>query len=197
MSRTSKIHVGDWFGMWQVANTAEVEQTGTNRKVLCRCGKCGYQRLVFVNNLLAGQSTRCNYCRGKRGPDQNSYGHLRSRDIKIGTRIGALTVLAVMQDTPEQRKRRTVKAQCLCGALIIRRVEVIRRDEFPTCHHCRENGTIYRWGDTDHDKIPTAEALTLYCESHECRWFDMTVDPLVEHSTPGFIARMKRNEKGV
>ena len=196
MGRKSKIEVGQWFGMWRVENIADIEQSGPHRKALCRCGKCGYQRLVFVDNLLSGASTRCMYCRGKRGPDQSRYDHPRSRNIKVGTVIGSLTVIEIMQDTLKQRERRTVKARCLCGNEIVRRVEVIRRDEFPTCHHCQEFGTIYRWPLQKHEEIPSAETMDLCCESHEYRWFDMIPATPVEHRTPGYARYLKQNTKG-
>lgn len=185
MGRKSKVEAGQWFGMWQVFDIANVEQTGTNKKVLCRCGNCGHTKLVFTNNLLSGKSSQCTYCRDHRSPEANRFEHPKMQNIKVGTVIGSLTITKVLPDA-----RRTVEAKCLCGNVITRRVDVILRDEFPTCHHCRKNGTIYQWPLKNNavDNLSTV-LVEAFAEHHGYRWFDMTKTPPVEHTNDRYIGR--------
>lgn len=187
MGRKSKIEVGSWHGMWLVIDIAGVEQTGSNRKALCKCGNCGHQKLVFVNNLLSGMSSRCTYCRDRRSPNVDRFGHPKVQNIKVGTVIGSLTITNVLPG----RTRRTVEAKCLCGNTITRRADVILRDEFPTCHSCSKNHTLYLWGKRDE---PAFDLMQEFADGRESRFFDMTASPPQEHVTEGYKRWAMQNE---
>ena len=199
MGRTSKIKNGDWYGMWQVVET-DIEQHGTNRKVLCKCGECDMTKLVFTNHLLSGHSHNCLYCT-RRILRSQGVGH--PRVLKAGVVIGALTILRVVpieewrglaHKIERPNYRRTVEAKCLCGNTIIRRVEVIKRDGFVTCHHCRENATLYRHNsERPVEKQMSDEMMDRYAKSQNCRWFDMDTKPPTEHRTDEYRAWMKLN----
>jgi hypothetical protein len=187
MGRKSKIKVGDFFGMWKVIDTDNIEQHGSTRKVLCQCMDCDMTRLVFTNNLLSGKSSNCRYC-ARRHLRPTHPGH--PRVLKAGVVIGTLTILRVVSieewrglahKIERPNYRRTVEAKCLCGSTIIRRVDVIKRDEHPRCHHCNENATFYRWDDS-----MTIELMDRYADGRGARWFDMTTTPPTEHQTPAY-----------
>jgi hypothetical protein len=200
MGRKSKIKIGDWYGMWKVVDIDNIEQNGPNRKALCECGECGHQKLVFTNNLLSGRSHECHYCSTRsRRP---TYGH--PRILRVDSVIGTLTILRSVpfeewrdlgHNTKREHYRHHVEARCLCGNTIIAQADVIKRDEFPTCHHCAENATLYVWD----DRI-SATVMTEHADGRESRWFDMTTKPPTEHQTIGYqfhltrIKEMKNNE---
>lgn len=48
------MHLEPTYGRWTVVGPA-------GREVLCRC-QCGYEKLVFVYDLLSGKSTKCKNC---------------------------------------------------------------------------------------------------------------------------------------
>ena len=199
MGRTSKIKVGDWYGMWQVVET-DIEQHGTNRKVLCKCGDCGMTRLVFTTNLLSGKSSNCRYCaRRHLRPTHPGHPHV----LNAGVVIGTLTILRVVpieewrslaHKIERPNYRRTVEARCLCGNTIIRRVDVIKRDGFVTCHHCRENATLYRHNSERSAGEQLSDSMmNEYAKSQNCRWFDMDTKPPTEHRTDEYRAWLKLN----
>jgi len=201
MGRKSKIKIGDVFGFWEVVET-DIEQHGSNRKVLAKCMNCDSPaRLVFTNSLLSGASNSCRYC-SRRFMKPQGVGH--PRVLKEGVVVGSLTILRVVpieewrtmeHKTERPNYRRTVEARCLCGNTIIRRVEVIKRDPIPTCHHCRENQTIYRNNrDLPVDKQMTPEMMGTYANHHCCRWFDLDTTPPTEHQTDGYRAWLKLNK---
>ena len=201
MGRKSKIKIGDVYGFWEVIET-DIEQHGPNRKVLAKCMNCDSPaRLVFVNNLMSGSSNSCRYCSGRYLPDQG-VGH--PRVFKEGVVDGTLTVLRVVpieewrgmaHKIERPNYRRTVEARCLCGNTIIRRVEVIKRDPIPTCHHCREHQTLYlKNGHLSADKQMTPDLMDQYASYNNCRWFDLDTTPPTEHQTDGYRAWLKLNK---
>jgi hypothetical protein len=61
MRKYPLIKAGDRFGAWLVLN----DQHKGDIKILCRCTKCGLEKMVFIRSLHNGDSTQCQKCRGK------------------------------------------------------------------------------------------------------------------------------------
>lgn len=57
-----KAHPGARFGRWLVVGYGEpADDKQRTRRVVCRCD-CGREKVVQVNNLVSGKSTRCASC---------------------------------------------------------------------------------------------------------------------------------------
>jgi len=177
MPKPNRVIAGSQFGLWYVH---DVRHDLPGSPAQCECLSCGTIKLVVRNNLTSGRSVSC-------GCQKIKTTH--PRNLKPGDRIGSLIIEAA---EPDSRGRKAFRCRCLCGNdLINRRVDVLRREQYPTCVHCREFRTLFLWPGAD------KELMERYTKFHGLRYFDMTGPEPVEYTNPKYFEIMSLcKEKG-
>lgn len=117
---------GEVFSGWTVLSS-ECITKGKSKYVQCRC-LCGKEKLIRVDKLLNGSTTKCNrWCRGEEG------GPMAHEDY-TGQQVGSLTYLH--EGPLLESNHRTWVLRCECGNTCTAPLEAIRRGKYASCGHC-------------------------------------------------------------